>query len=126
MPSQKPHFTSPPFREAFNQLVWDIVSRIPRGRVITYGQIARLIPRPHLVTARYYNAASARWVGSAMASSPDGLPWHRVINTQGKISVRSKNDHDKKQRHLLETESVVFDNRDRIDLKLFGWSPKAG
>lgn len=121
MSSRKPHFTFPPFREAFNQLAWDIVSRIPRGRVITYGQIAKMIPRPPPLNAKFYNAARARWVGGAMAACPNGVPWHRVINSQGKISKRSKTNHDVKQRHLLEAEGVVFDKRDRIDLATFGW-----
>ncbi len=123
MPPRKPHFTSPPFREHFNQIVWEIVTRIPRGKVMTYGAIAKQIPRPRPVGATHYNAARARWVGGAMAASPKGVPWHRVINSQGKISIRPNNNHHVKQRHLLEAEGVEFDYRGRIDLERFGWSP---
>ncbi|MEX2115861.1 MAG: MGMT family protein [Bacteroidota bacterium] len=114
--TSKPAFTSPPVREVFNNLVWDIVARIPKGRVITYGAIGTMIARPKGIRARYYNAAKARWVGSAMASCPSGLPWHRVINSQGKISIRSGNDHHVLQRTLLEKEGVMFDEKGRIDL----------
>ncbi|MEX1138192.1 MAG: MGMT family protein [Bacteroidota bacterium] len=114
--TSKPAFTSPPVREVFNNLVWDIVARIPKGRVITYGAIGKMIERPKDIRARYYNAARARWVGSAMASCPSGLPWHRVINSQGKISIRSGNDHHVLQRKLLEKEGVRFDEKGRIDL----------
>ncbi len=119
----QPAFTSPPFRVGFNALVWEIVEAIPKGRVTTYGQIAALIPRPGGVRARHYRAARARWVGQAMAACPDGLPWHRVINSQGKISVRSRNDHHIKQQKLLEAEGVVFDKKGRIDLDRFKWNP---
>ncbi len=116
-------FTSPPFREGFNQCVWDIVAVIPRGKVATYGQIARLVPRPQGVRARHYRAAGARWVGRAMAACPDGLPWHRVINAQGGISVRSGNDHHTVQRRLLEAEGIVFNKGAKTDLNRFQWDP---
>lgn len=111
-----PDYTSPPIREVFNNLVWDIVSKIPRGKVTTYGAIGSMIDRPKGVRARYYHAVKARWVGSAMASCPSSLPWHRVINSQGKISIRSGNDHHRLQRKLLEKEGIVFDEKGRVDL----------
>jgi len=117
-------FTSPPIRVGFNNLVWEIVEAIPNGMVATYGQIAAMVPRPRGVRARHYRAARARWVGQAMAASPDGLPWHRVINSQGKISLRSANDHHLKQRKLLEAEGVVFDRLGRVDLDRFKWNPQ--
>lgn len=125
MKPSKPVFTSPPFRQAFNAQVWDIVAEIPRGKVMTYGQIAKLIPRPRGVRARFFNAARARWVGSAMAASPGGIPWHRVINSQGKISVRAGNDHHHRQRSRLEAEGVKFDQKGRIDLDRFCFTPKS-
>lgn len=114
-------YTSPPAREAFHHIVWDIVSQIPLGRVLTYGAIASMIPRPKGIRARYYRAARARWVGAAMASCPPGLPWHRVINAQGGISVRSGNDHHVLQRKRLEKEGVKFDRRGRVDLEKYLW-----
>jgi len=116
-------FTSPPLRQGFNELVWEIVTRIPKGKVATYGQVGAMIPRPSGVGVKHFRAAKARWVGSAMASSPPNIPWHRVINAGGGISRRSANDHHLEQRKRLEAEGIVFSDRGRIDLELFQWKP---
>lgn len=105
---------------AFNMLVWEIVQQIPRGRVTTYGRIAAMIPPPEGMTAKEFDAVSARWVGGAMAVCPDSVPWQRVINSQGKISVRRGGGH-LRQRQMLEAEGVEFDAHERIDLARFGW-----
>src|SRR3970040_1968423 len=110
-------FTSPPDRDRFNALVWDIVRQVPPGRVATYGQIAALIPPPGGMTLRDYEAWGARWVGGAMAACPDDVPWQRVINSQGKISLRKGAE---RQRELLEEEGVEF-VKDKVDLKKYGW-----
>jgi methylated-DNA-protein-cysteine methyltransferase-like protein len=111
-------FTSPPDPNVFNRRVWSVVRRIPAGRVASYGQIARLIPPPEGVDQESYSAFGARWVGSAMARCPDDVPWQRVINAKGEISPRPGAE---RQRHLLEAEGVVFDERGRVDLGRFGW-----
>jgi methylated-DNA-protein-cysteine methyltransferase-like protein len=98
--------------------VWDIVRQIPNGQVSTYGQIAALIPPPQGVSEKDYQAWGARWVGGAMAACPDGVPWQRVINAQGKISLRPGGGHER-QRQLLEAEGVLFDAREKIDLSRF-------
>lgn len=116
-----PGFSSPPDPEDFRQRVWEVARRIPAGRVATYGQIASLVPVPTGVAPQAYLAQSARWVGSAMRSCPDDVPWQRVINSQGKISLPGAGGEQ--QRHLLETEGVQFDARQRIDLKRYGWQP---
>ena len=59
-------------------------------------------------------------VGGAMAASPADVPWQRVINSQGKISLRQGGGGET-QRELLEVEGVVFDNKDRVDLKVYLW-----
>jgi methylated-DNA-protein-cysteine methyltransferase-like protein len=89
------------------------VRRIPRGRVATYGQIARL--------ARL--GAQPRLVGYALAALPDDsdVPWHRVVNAQGRISLRATSGPDRLQRALLEREGVRFDGRGRIDLEAVRW-----
>ncbi|MDO9349360.1 MAG: MGMT family protein [Anaerolineales bacterium] len=69
-------------------MVWDIVRQIPAGKVATYGQIAALIPPPGGMPLPDYLAFEARWVGGAMAACPPDVPWQRVINAQGKISLR--------------------------------------
>ena len=100
-------------------LVWAAVKRIPRGRVATYGQIAALAGMPR----------HARQAGYALAATPESLkiPWHRVINAEGRISLRLKHwesGSDDLQRILLESEGVIFDGSGRVDLKKFRWQPR--
>ena len=91
--------------------VWAAVARIPRGRVATYGAIASLCGRPGL----------ARFVGYALHNLPPGIdiPWHRVINSRGEISLRGPSAA--RQRHLLRNEGVAFSGG-RVDLHRFGWN----
>jgi methylated-DNA-protein-cysteine methyltransferase-like protein len=104
--------------QQFQSLVWDLVRQIPRGRVATYGQIALMLPPPAGVDIEAYRAFGPRWVGGAMANCPDDVPWQRVINSKGEISPRPG---AQKQRELLEEEGVAFNEKDRVDLKKFGW-----
>ncbi|MCG6990126.1 MAG: MGMT family protein [Gemmatimonadetes bacterium] len=95
---------------------YQIVRRVPRGRVVTYGQVAYEAGLP----------GRARQVGYAMAACPEDedIPWHRVINARGEISKRgSPGSFERIQRALLEAEGVVFDERGRVDLDRFGWTP---
>ena len=116
-----PSFSSPPNPQAYYEQVWAITRLIPRGKVATYGQIAKMIPPPNGVEIEAHAAFAPRWVGGAMANCPDNVPWQRVINSQGKISERAGAE---KQRQLLEQEGVEFDAKDRVDLKKYGWSGK--
>ncbi len=109
--------TSPPDRQAFYEQVWNLVRQVPRGKVVTYGQIAQMLPLPAGVAVQEYKEFSSRWVGAAMAASPDDVPWQRVVNSQGKISERPG---AKRQRQLLEEEGIVF-VKDKIDLKVYAW-----
>ena len=91
-----------------------MVRRIPSGRVMTYGQIAELLG----------DGYTPRTVGFCMHSSPDGTPWHRVVNAQGGCSTgRLVLPHDK-QRRLLELEGVTFDKNARCELQQFLFIPK--
>ena len=110
-------FTSPPSREEFNERVWDLVRKVPRGKVATYGQLALMLKPPAGIEDSTYRAFGPRWVGGAMAACPDDVPWQRVMNSQGKISPRPGAE---KQRKLLEAEGVAFE-KDRVDLKKYGW-----
>ena len=96
--------------------IYAIVRRIPRGRVATYGQVAKLADL----------AGHARQVGYALHALPDSstVPWHRVVNARGEISLRRFAGADRLQRMLLEEEDVGFDLRGRLDLKRFGWRPR--
>ena len=91
--------------------------QVPAGRVATYGQIAKLIPRPEFVSAEDYLRASAQWVGLAMAACPDDVPWQRVINSQGKISPRAEAS---KQKQLLQSEGILF-SYEKLDLREYQW-----
>ena len=103
---------------AFNALVWKVAKQIPSGKVSSYGQIAAFIPKPVGVSQQDYRAFRAQWVGRAMAECQAEVPWQRVVNAQGKISPRRGAEL---QRKLLESEGVVFDDRQRIDLTRYGW-----
>jgi methylated-DNA-protein-cysteine methyltransferase-like protein len=112
-------FTTPPNQSVFQSQVWDLVRHIPRGRVATYGQIALMLPPPAGVEPEAYRAFGPRWVGGAMAACPDDVPWQRVINSKGEISPRPGAE---KQHELLEEEGVVFNEKNRVDLKKYGWT----
>ena len=90
--------------------VFTAVRRIPRGRVATYGQIARHIGRP----------SAARSIGYALHRAPAGLPWHRVINAQGRISLPADSTSGLAQRRRLEDEGIVFIGG-RVDLDRYRW-----
>ena len=92
--------------------MWQVVQGIPRGHVLTYGEVARL-------------AGKARWarrVSQAMRRTPRGisLPWHRVVNAQGRISFPEDSYGYSEQKERLEAEGVVFLNG-RIDLDRYGY-----
>jgi len=88
------------------------VRRIPAGRVATYGQIAHMLDHPH----------AARTVGWALRSAPAGsdIPWHRVVNAAGRISLPSTSGKSE-QRRRLEAEGIIFEPDHHIDLTRFGW-----
>lgn len=111
-----PPIAVPPDPAAFNRQVWDIVRAIPPGRVATYGQVAKLVPLPGGVDPDAYRAFGPRWVGTAMSACPPGVPWQRVLNAKGEISLKGD-----AQRRLLEAEGVIFDAKGRVDLKRYGW-----
>jgi len=117
---QGQRYVSPPKREEFYRQVWALVRQIPPGKAATYGQIAALIGPPPGMDAKSYLAFGARWVGGAMAACPEGVPWQRVINSQGKVSLRPGGG-GANQHQLLESEGVQFDEHDRVDLKLYAW-----
>lgn len=96
--------------------IWRVVRRIPRGRVATYGQVAALAGIPR----------GARQVGYALHALPDmsPVPWHRVLNVRGSISLRS-GGAPITQLLRLEREGVRFDSGGRTDLSRFQWRPRA-
>jgi methylated-DNA-protein-cysteine methyltransferase-like protein len=101
------------YQKPLYKRIYSIVRQIPVGQVAAYGQIARIV-----------GGCSARMVGYAMAALRDNtevmeVPWQRVINRQGKISLTGEGYAI--QRQLLEAEGVKFDDQDRVDFNQFGW-----
>jgi methylated-DNA-protein-cysteine methyltransferase-like protein len=99
--------------------IYAIIKKIPRGKVATYGQIALLAGM----------GRGARQVGHVLRSTPDNvkIPWHRVVNAQGRISVRImdwRSGSDDLQKIMLEAEGVEFDDTGKMDLKRYRWMPK--
>jgi methylated-DNA-protein-cysteine methyltransferase related protein len=96
--------------------IYQVVRRIPRGRVATYGQVAELAGLK----------GHARQVGYALHALPDGeaVPWQRVINARGEISLRGENDNDRLQKLMLREEGIRFDRTGRIDLARYRWRPR--
>ena len=106
----------------FRAQVYQVVRAIPAGRLMTYGQIAALIPPPPGVDVRGYEHVKARWVGYAMAECPEEVPWQRVVNARGRISLR-RGEGPEVQRLLLVDEGVVVGEDGRIDLARHTWEP---
>jgi methylated-DNA-protein-cysteine methyltransferase-like protein len=96
--------------------IYAVVRRIPRGRVATYGQVAGIAGLP----------GHARQVGYALhaMATERAVPWHRVINARGEVSVRSEPGSDHLQRSLLEREGVAFQGG-RVSLARYQWRPRA-
>lgn len=93
-------------------VIFEVVRSIPKGTVASYGQIAAVVGR-----------CSPLMVGFAMAALPfdSDVPWHRVVNYQGRISSRGNGDGEQVQRILLEAEGILFDETGRIDLNRVRW-----
>lgn len=100
--------------ESLSQRIKRVILTIPKGKVATYGQIAALAGNPSA-------ARQVAWVLHA-SSRKANLPWQRVINSKGGISLARGNGYEL-QKALLEQEDVVFDDGDRIDLKRYLWNP---
>lgn len=98
--------------------VFQVVRQIPPGRVATYGQVAALAGAP----------GAHRACGSALGTLLEGedVPWHRVLNAQGRISGGGDPWRPQLQRRLLEAEGVCFTRGGRCDLERFGWSGEPG
>ena len=102
---------SPDYRER----VYEIVRRIPRGRVMTYGQIAEILGEGY----------TPRTVGFVMhGAEEDKTPWQRVINSQGKCSTGRVVLPADKQQRILEAEGVLFEVNGRCDLERYRWTPE--
>jgi methylated-DNA-protein-cysteine methyltransferase-like protein len=97
--------------------IWDTVKQVPRGKVATYGEVARLSGLMN----------QARRVGYALHSLPprSGVPWHRIVNAKGEISLPAISGGYQRQKKLLLKEGIAF-RKGRIDLARFGWVRSMG
>ncbi len=96
----------------FHERVYEVVRRVPEGRVTTYGDVASALGSPRV----------ARHVGWALAACrADDVPWHRVINAKGRVSHRGDVGRGSLQQTLLEAEGISFDDTGRLDLRALRW-----
>jgi methylated-DNA-protein-cysteine methyltransferase-like protein len=93
--------------------VYNLVKKIPRGRVMTYGQVAKILRLP----------GGARTAGRAMAASPsgEGVPWHRVVGAGGRLLIREP--HAMLQRKLLESEGLSLAEKRILNFSNYEWKP---
>jgi len=98
----------------YRERVYRIVRSIPRGRVMTYGQLAEILGEGY----------TPRTVGIVMHGSDDKTPWHRVINAQGGCSTGRIALPSDKQQRMLVAEGVEFNERGRCDLQRYLWIPR--
>jgi len=105
------------FEPGINQRIWQVIHAIPPGRVCTYGEVARLAGL----------ARAARRVGAALKGLPKDttIPWHRVINAQGRISLPPGSASYAAQRERLESEGVEFRLNGSVELKRFAWTAES-
>jgi len=112
---------------SYYRIVWEIVRQIPAGKVATYGQIASLIPPLEGVDVADYEKLSPRWVGDAMNAvsrvDDPNIPWHRVINAKGGISLPEDSVSAAVQRARLRLEGAMPEDGETVDLSRFLWEP---
>lgn len=121
IPGYNPDMPEAVDQVSFRARVYLIVRQVPSGKVVTYGQVAAMIPDPGGADPHEYRRVRARWVGRAMNQAPDDVPWHRVINSQGKISLPAGSRSAAIQRMRLQAEGVRFEKGGAIRLEKYGW-----
>ena len=94
------------------QHIHETIRLIPSGKVVTYGQIAKIVGD--------CNALMVGYAASSISFDSD-IPWQRVINFKGGISIRSGGSGELLQQELLESEGILFDQNGRINLELYRW-----
>lgn len=99
-------------KPSFDERVFQVTRAIPEGQVLSYGDVATLCGSPR----------AARAVGNILRrSGGTDIPWHRVINAQGRISGKGDVYRADRQRRLLESEGITFDERGTLDMKTRRW-----
>ena len=99
---------------SYRERVYELVRRVPKGKVMTYGSVAIVLG----------DGYTPRTVGYVMHGSPDGVPWQRVINSQGKCSTGRLTMPVNLQQEMLENEGVEFSKIGKCDLRVYQWWPE--
>lgn len=125
----------PPDPNIFYPIVWEVVRQVPHGTVSTYGQIASIIPVQVGIDADDYKKLAPRWVGDALNAisfsdvdgqpKQPGIPWWRIINSKGGISMPQGSKAAHEQQARLIAEAVEFDAKNTVDLNVYGWEGPA-
>ncbi len=103
-------------RSPFSKKVIQLIQAIPKGKIATYGQIAKLAGKPQ-------GSRGVSWILHS-SSKAHNLPWQRVLNSKGMISFPMDSAEFKRQKQLLVKEGIDFNEADQIDLKKFQWRRK--
>jgi methylated-DNA-protein-cysteine methyltransferase related protein len=108
--------TRPRDEPSFRDRAYELVLRIPRGRLMTYGLVARVLGEGY----------DARAIGNIMYATPKderAIPWHRVVNSQGGLSTAGLTTPPDLQQRLLETENIEFNDKGKCKLETYLWTP---
>lgn len=101
---------------SFNELVYALVRAIPYGKVLSYGRVSDLLGVPQ-------GARAVGWALHNLGSREPSVPWHRVVNARGRVSIKGSPEAAMEQRARLESEGVVFDESDTLDMRRYLWTP---
>ncbi len=101
---------------SFNDLVYTLVRAIPSGKVLSYGRVSDLLGVPQ-------GARAVGWALHNLGSREPSVPWHRVVNARGRVSIKGSPEAAFEQRVRLESEGVVFDEQDTLDMRRYLWTP---
>lgn len=105
----------------FYEQVYRVARRIPAGKVTSYGRIARMLGRPRAARAVGYALNSLKDPKSGAVYTSETVPWQRIINSQGRITIHNRRQTADKQANLLRAEGVEVDEKLRVDLDIYLW-----
>jgi methylated-DNA-protein-cysteine methyltransferase related protein len=103
----------------FYEQVYDLVRQIPRGKVTSYGRVAQMLGRPNAARAVGYALSALK---DSASEERQSVPWHRVINSQGRITISNREHSADEQARLLRAEGVMVGDDLRVDLEQYLWS----
>ncbi len=101
---------------SFNRMVYTLVRHIPPGKVLNYGRVAEMLGVPQ-------GAREVGWALSALKGTDHDVPWHRVVNAKGRVSIKGSPDAAIEQRVRLEAEGIAFDEKGYLDMAEHLWKP---